>query len=270
VSQGIQAGWAARLMGVVVTVFLIGPLVIVVGMSLGGASRLEFPPKDVTFHWYDEFLSSELWREAIFYSLRLGLIVALVATVAGTALAVGLSRCSPRLRSVGFGVVMLPLIVPGIVIAVAMYLTFSEWRIIATTPALVLAHVTLAIPFVVVNVLSSLQLVGIDYERAAVSLGAHPLRAFWSTTLRLAMPGVLAGAVFAFITSWDEVVVAIFVSGPTTQTLPMLMWEQMRSVIDPTMAAVATFLMLMTIVGLGAGALGRTWTRRRVEKASRG
>jgi putative spermidine/putrescine transport system permease protein len=269
-NNSIQAGWFARTVTVVATLFLLGPLVIIVGMSLGTKRGLQFPPDGITLRWYGDFLASPMWQDAIQYSLRLGLIVAAIATVTGTALAVGLSRCSPRLRSAGFGIAMLPLIVPGIAVAVAMYLTFSSWRIVATTPALVLAHVALAIPFVMVNVMSSLQLIDRDFERAAVSLGAHPLVAFWHTTLRLAMPGVLAGAVFAFIVSWDEVVLAIFLSGPTTKTLPMLMWEQMRSEIEPTIAAVGSCLMIMTVLGLAAGAAGRMWTRRRVMEASRG
>jgi putative spermidine/putrescine transport system permease protein len=261
----IQAGGFAKFMGVVVSLFLLGPLVIVAGMSLSKSTGLEFPPEGLSLQWYDEFLSSEMWRNGVTLSLRLGLIVAAVSTVLGYALALGLHRSGARAKPVGLGIVMLPLIVPSIVVAVAMYLVFSSWQIVGTFGSLVAAHVALALPYVVVNVMSSLQMVGPEYERAAVSLGAHPLRAFCRTTLPLTLPGVMAGAVFAFITSWDEVVVAIFVTGPSTETLPMVMWSQMRSEIDPTIAAVATSLMFVTIVGLVLGGAARALTRRQVK-----
>jgi putative spermidine/putrescine transport system permease protein len=261
----IQAGVFSKLMGVVVSVFLLGPLVIVVGMSLSKSSGLAFPPDGVGLQWYEEFFSSEVWRNGVMLSLRLGLLVALISTVLGYALALGLHRSGARAKPVALGVVMLPLVVPSIVVAVALYLVFSSWQIVGTFSGLVAAHVALALPYVVVNVMSSLQMVGPEYERAAVSLGAHPLRAFCRTTLPLTLPGVMAGAVFAFITSWDEVVVAIFVSGPSTETLPMVMWSQMRSELDPTIAAVATSLMVVTIVGLALGGAARALTRRQVK-----
>jgi putative spermidine/putrescine transport system permease protein len=267
VQQSIKAGPFAKLMGVVVAVFLLGPLVVVVGMAFSKSTGLQFPPEGIGLQWFSEFAQSAMWRDAFWLSLRLGLIVAVISTVLGYALAVGLNRSGSRLKPVGFGVVMMPLIVPAIVVAVAMYLVFSSWHIVGSFGALVAAHVALALPYVVVNVLSSLQMVGPEYERAAVSLGAHPLRAFCATTLPLTLPGLMAGAVFAFITSWDEVVVAIFISGPSTQTLPMVMWSQMRSEIDPTIAAVATSLMIVTILGLALGAGARALTRRQVKTA---
>ena len=254
-------------MGVIVSIFLLAPLVIVAGMSLGRAPLLEFPPTDLSFHWYHEFLSSDIWRAAIVYSLRLGVMVALLSTLLGTLLALGLTRGSSRVRTIGMFLVMLPLLVPYIVTAVAMYLAFVKWHIVGTTLAMVMAHTTIAIPFVVVNVMSSLLLVGTDYERAAVGLGAHPIRALCSVTLPLALPGILAGFVFAFIVSWDEIVLALFVSGPSTQTLPLLIWEQIQSETTPTVAAVGTCLMLLTGIALTVGLLAREWTRRRIANA---
>jgi putative spermidine/putrescine transport system permease protein len=263
--QSIEAGRFVKLVGVLVSVFLLGPLVIVAGMSVSKSSGLAFPPDGIGLQWYEEFAASSLWRDAFSLSLRLGLIVAAISTVLGYAVALGLHRSGTRLKPVGLGVVMLPLVVPTIVVGVAMYLVFSSWHIVGTLPAVIAAHVALAMPYVVVNVLSSLQMVGPEYERAAVSLGAHPIRAFCRTTLPLTLPGVVAGAIFAFITSWDEVVVAIFVTGPETETLPMVMWSQMRSELDPTIAAVATSLMAVTIVGLALGAGARALMQRPIK-----
>jgi putative spermidine/putrescine transport system permease protein len=149
------------------------------------------------------------------------------------------------------------------VLGVALYLVFANLHFVATFHGLVIAHVAMALPYVVVNILAALQLVDRDLERAARSLGANPLRAFVRTTLPLTAPGILAAAIFAFVISWDEVVVAIFLSGPTTQTLPIVMWSQMRTAMDPTIAAVATILMFTTLVALAAGSVALRAARRR-------
>jgi putative spermidine/putrescine transport system permease protein len=139
-----------------------------------------------------------------------------------------------------------PLIVPVVIIAIGMFSLFVQWRISGSLIGLVLAHTALAMPFVIVNVGTSLRTMDRNLELAAANLGADPRRTFTRITLPIILPGVLAGAIFAFITSWDEVVVAIFLTSARFRTLPVEMWEQVRQVVDPTVAAVSTTLLVVT------------------------
>lgn len=262
-----RPGLLLKLFGAVVVVYLLAPLAIVVGMSFNGASTLGFPPRSLSLRWYEKFFDSPQWTDGVLMSLRLGLVVAVCATVLGYLLALGLDRSRLRGKAVVGAVATSPLVIPSVVLGVALYLVFARLHLVATFRGLVLAHVAMALPYVVVNVLSSLQLVDRDLERAARSLGANPVRAFVRVTLPLTAPGILAAAIFAFVISWDEVVVAIFLSGPETQTLPIVMWSQMRTSMDPTIAAVATVLMATTAVALGAGSLVLRLARRRVENS---
>ena len=151
-------------------------------------------------------------------------------------------------RSLVNGLVLAPLIVPVVIIAIGMFSLYVRWRISGSLVGLVIAHTALALPFVVVSVSASLRTMDRNLELAAANLGADPRRTFTRITLPIILPGVLAGAIFAFITSWDEVVVAIFLTSARFRTLPVEMWEQVRQVVDPTVAAVATTLLVVTTV----------------------
>jgi putative spermidine/putrescine transport system permease protein len=133
-----------------------------------------------------------------------------------------------------------------VIIAIGMFSLFVQWRISGSLVGLVLAHTALALPFVIVNVATSLRTMDRNLELAAANLGATPARSFLRITLPIILPGVLAGAIFSFITSWDEVVIAIFLTSARFRTLPVEMWEQVRQVVDPTVAAVATTLFAVT------------------------
>lgn len=257
--KGLIAG------GVLIAAYLLLPLVVVAGMSLNGANKLAFPPSEISFRWYEKFATSSEWAHALSTSLRLAVTVALLATILGYLIAFGIDRGSFPGRTFVQGIVFSPLVVPTIVIAVAMYLVFANWRLVATFPGLVVAHLAMAIPYAVVNILAALKLVDRDLEKAARSLGAGPWRTFRKVTLPLTLPGVFAAAVFSFVISWDEIVVAIFISGPSTQTLPIVMWSQMRTVVDPTIAAVATCLMLTTVLAVLLGSLALSLSRRRTK-----
>jgi putative spermidine/putrescine transport system permease protein len=184
-----------------------------------------------------------------------------LATTIGTLTALGLVRGRYPARGLISALVLSPLIVPVVVIAIGMYFVYSDWRIIGSLEGLILAHTALAIPFVVVVVGSSLRTFDRTLELAAQNLGAGPVRTFYRITLPLILPSIVAGALFAFITSWDEVVVSVFLSSPAVRTLPVVIWGQVRTVIDPTIAAVATFLTGVTLTVLTFVLI----TRRRAE-----
>jgi putative spermidine/putrescine transport system permease protein len=226
--------------------FLMAPTLVVVPMSFTASNALTFPPEGLSTRWYEKMLTDPQWSTGFVNSAQVAVLTALLATVLGTLAALGTVRGRFPGRSAIQALILSPLIVPVIIIAIGMFSVFVRWRITGSVLGLVLAHTALALPFVMVNVATSLRTVDRNLELAAQSLGAGPVRTFRRTTLPLILPGVLAGGLFAFITSWDEVVVAIFLSSARFRTLPAEMWEQVRQVVDPTVAAVSTTLLVVT------------------------
>ena len=233
-------------LGALTVFYLLAPTLVIVPMSFTNAQILSFPPEGFSLQWYEHMLTDRQWSTGIVNSLIVGLLTAALATVLGTLAALGISRGRFPGRSLVNGLVLSPLIVPVVVIAIGMFGLFVQWKINGSVLGLVLAHTALALPFVVVNVSTSLQTMDRNLELAAANLGADPRRSFMHVTLPIILPGVVAGAIFAFITSWDEVVVAIFLTSARFRTLPVEMWEQVRQVVDPTVAAVSTTLLVVT------------------------
>jgi len=226
--------------------FLMAPTLVVVPMSFTASNALTFPPQGLSTRWYEKMLTDPQWSTGFVNSAQVALLTAVFATALGTLAALGTVRGRFPGRGAVNGLILSPLIVPVIIIAIGMFSIFVRWKIAGSLVGLVLAHTALAVPFVVVNVATSLRTVDRNLELAAQSLGAGPIRTFRRITLPLILPGVLAGGLFAFITSWDEVVVSIFLTSARFRTLPVEMWEQVRQVVDPTVAAVATTLLVVT------------------------
>jgi putative spermidine/putrescine transport system permease protein len=226
--------------------YLLAPTLVIVPMSFTQASILSFPPEGFSTRWYELMLTKPAWSAGLRNSVVVGSLTAILATGLGTLAALGMTRGRFPGRALINGLVLSPLIVPLVIIAIGIFSLFVQWRIAGSVVGLVLAHTALAVPFVVVNVATSLRTIDRNLELAAANLGATPARTFQRITLPLILPGVLAGAIFAFITSWDEVVVAIFLTTARFRTLPAEMWQQVRQVVDPTVAAVATTLLVVT------------------------
>jgi len=245
-NEPTKAGWGLRLWACLVGLVLVAPTLVVVPLSFTGKKSFQFPPRDWSLQWYEHMWQDAQWRDAIISSLRIALPVTLIATAAGTAAALGLHRSRSRLAKATSGVLLAPMIIPGIISAVAIYSVFLHWGLSGTWTGFVLAHVVLAVPFVLVAVTASLQGTDAAQLRAAASLGANPWQAFWLVTLPAVRPGVLSGALFAFVTSFDEVVVASFLQSPEIRTLPVQMFVSVTNQVDPTIAAVSTVLTLVT------------------------
>jgi ABC-type spermidine/putrescine transport system permease subunit II len=228
-------------------VFLILPIFIILPISFSSAKYLQFPPKGFSLQWYQEYFSDRVWISATLLSLRVATITMLAATVLGTMASLALVRGKFRGKALLHGFLLSPMIIPVIIISIAIYLFFAKLRLIGTSLGLVLAHTVLALPFVVVNVSATLKGFDETLERAAMSLGANRFTAFMKVTLPLIRPGVISGALFAFITSFDEVVIAIFISGAEAVTLPKQMWDGIRISINPTIAAVSSLLICFSI-----------------------
>jgi putative spermidine/putrescine transport system permease protein len=226
--------------------YLLAPTLVIIPMSFTEASILSFPPDGFSLRWYDQMLTRPEWSTGLRNSALVAVLTAILATLLGTLAALGMTRGRFPGRALLNGLALSPLIVPVVIIAIGMFSLFVQWRISGSIVGLVVAHTALALPFVIVNVATSLRTMDRNLELAAANLGATPARSFLRITLPIIFPGVLAGAIFAFITSWDEVVVAIFLTSARFRTLPVEMWEQVRQVVDPTVAAVSTTLLVVT------------------------
>ena len=239
-----------------ILVFLAVPLLVVVPISFSAAKYLTFPPPGWSTQWYARYFGSREWMTATVRSVEVATLTTLAATALGTAAALALRRPF-RGRALVSLVVLAPMVVPVIIVAIGIYSLYAKLQLVGTLPGLVLAHTVLALPFVVVVVTATLRGFDETLELAAQNLGAGRWQTFRLVTLPLIRPGVVAGGLLAFITSFDEVVVAIFVSGSRQPTLPKQMWDGIRTEIDPTVAAVSTLLIAVTTLVLAAVTLAR-------------
>lgn len=241
--------------GALVGAWLLVPTLIVIPISFSGDDSFQFPPSSWSVAHYATFFSEPSWLDSLLVSVQLAVYVTVIATVLGTAAAFALSRTAFFGKGAVNALFLAPMIVPGIVVAVAVYAAFLQWGLIGTPLGFIVAHTILAIPFVVVNV--SAALAGFDrtLERAAAGLGASAISTFRRVTLPLIAPGVLSGAVFAFVTSFDEVVVSLFVQSPRLQTLPVRMFTSVTNEVDPTVAAASTVVITLTTALLSLAAV---------------
>jgi len=237
--------------------FLAFPIVVVAIVSFSSATYLSFPPPAFGLRWYEAYFSNPDWLKPTWVSIWVACAVVVLATFLGTLAALGIARLPKGLRIVAAGLILSLLIVPGIVVAIGIYYAYSRYGLVGTPIAMVLAHTCLAVPFVVTSVTASLSGIDPRLEQAALSLGATPGATFFQVTLPLIQPGVLVGALFAFITSFDELIVALFISGTGAVTLPRRMWDDLRFQIDPTIAAVSTLTIVLTAALMGAAHLLR-------------
>jgi ABC-type spermidine/putrescine transport system permease subunit II len=233
---------------VLTLVFLCAPILIVVVVSFNASEFIEFPPRAWSLRWYQNYFSARQWVEPTLLSLRIAFVTMVLATVLGTAAAIGLTRGRfPGRRTLEFFFVS-PMVMPTIVLAIGLYLLFARFKLVGQPLALYLAHTVVAAPLVIVIVSAALKTTDSAIELAARSLGAGYFRTLWHVTLPAILPSVVSGAAFAFLLSFDEVVLAIFLGGPATTTLPKRMWESVRYEIDPTLTAISTLLVIIPIV----------------------
>ena len=241
-----RLSWFTKIMVALVALYLVIPTLIVVPLSFTDRASFVFPPQGWSLQYYEAFLTEPVWRDALLASAKLAVAVMVLATVLGSAAAVALVRGRFPGKSVVNGLLLAPMIVPGIIVAVATFGAFLRWQLVGTFTGYLLAHTALALPFVVVTVSSALRTFDDRLELAAASLGAPPLTSIRRVTLPLVMPGVLSGAVFAFVTSFDEVVVALYLQSPDMRTLPVRMYTSVTSETDPTIAAASSVVLLVT------------------------
>lgn len=231
------------------------PTLIVFPMSVGTSNYLEFPPKGFTLDWFVAYFGDEEWMGATWFSLKVACATTLAATAIGTMASIALVRGRLPGKSLIYALTLSPMIIPHIVIAVALYLFFAPLRLTGNFYGFLIAHTLLAVPFVVLTVSAALQRFDPMLELAAQSCGANSIQTFYHVMLPGIVPGVAAGAVFAFLTSFDEATVAFFISGLEGKTITRKMFEDIDFNLTPIIAAVSTVivgasLLLMTVVHL--------------------
>ncbi|WP_342639990.1 ABC transporter permease [Rhodoligotrophos ferricapiens] len=237
--------------GIAISIFLLAPIAIVIPISFSPGEFLEFPPPELSLRWYRSFFSSAEWMSATWVSIKAAVLTVLVATPLGVAAAYGLHVSQSRLATTIRPLLLVPLIVPVIIVAIGVFYLYARLSLINTLTGLVLAHSVLALPFVFVVVSAGLQRYDMAQELVARSLGASRLKAFLTVTLPQIRQSVISGALFAFVTSFDEVVIALFVSRGPSSTLTRKMFTSLRDQVSPTIAAISTLLILVTLLVAG-------------------
>ena len=244
-----------RTLCVLIFIFLVGPIFVIIPLSFNELPYFTFTPEMLSFDpagystkWYREFFTEDSWQKAVQNSFLIAVFATLISTFLGTLAALGLSRPEMPFRKTIMALLISPMIVPLIISAAGMYFFYARIGIASTHIGVILAHAALGIPFVIITVTATL--VGFDHSltRAAASLGSSPTRTFFVVIVPLILPGVISGALLAFITSFDEVVVVLFVGSVEQRTIPWKMFSGIREEIRPTILAVATLLVFISIV----------------------
>lgn len=240
--------YASRGVCFAVLAFLVLPVLVIIPMSFTSGNLLAFPLPGLSLRWYASLLEGDAWIDAARNSLIIGLASTTLALALGTLAATGLARMNSALKPLIIGLIMSPVLIPIVITAVGLYFFFAGAGLSGTYAGLILAHTVLSVPFVVITVLASLEGFDNTMLRAAATLGAGPLTAFRRVTLPIIFPGIAAGGLFAFATSFDEIVVTLFLAAPTQRTLPRQIFSGVREYVSPGIAAVATLLIVLSAV----------------------
>jgi putative spermidine/putrescine transport system permease protein len=244
--------------GILAMLFLVAPTLIVIPMSFSQSQYLEFPPRQWSLRWYEHYFDSLAWMQATATSFKAGFLTMLVATPLGTMAAYGLHVSRLRGGGAAFLALVTPIMVPVILVAIGVFYVYVKLDLVNTLAGLVLAHTILALPLVLIVVSSALKSYDMNQEMVARSLGASRLRAFLLVTLPQIRFSVITAALLSFLTSFDEVIIAMFVSGGENSTLTRNMFNALRDQIDPTIASISTIMILVSSVLLaGAQLFGR-------------
>ena len=258
-----RLGWTGTIVAAtLVFVFLMAPILAIVPLSFSSSTYLTYPLPGLSMRWYEDLFTSDKWMLSLKNSFIIGIASTVLSMVLGTLAALGLSQWKSRWKPLVMAVVLSPMVVPVVITAVGVYFFFAPLGLTGNYAGLILAHTALATPFVVITVSATLQGFDTNLTRAAASLGAPPLLTFFKVVLPLILPGVASGALFAFATSFDEVVTVLFLAGPEQRTLPREMFAGIRENISPTITAAAVILTIFSVALLSC----LEWLRRRGEK----
>lgn len=248
--NGYETGWMTRLLAGLVLLFLLVPILIILPLAFSQSAYLRFPPEGLSLRWMKVVFNDSGWIASAWLSFRIAVLATVVAVGISLLTALALVRGRFRYKQVVYALILLPMIVPNIISAIAMFFFFSGLPMIGSTSAIVIGHAVLALPIAVIILSATLQSVDIGLENAALSLGAGRLTAFRRITLPLIAPGIASAGIFAFLSSFDELLVAMFMATGTAQTLPVRIWNSVLFQLDPTIAAVSALLILVSVLCL--------------------
>lgn len=252
------------IVAVLVLVYLVLPAFIMVPISFTQAGVIDWPPRGFSLEWYRMFLHSAQWTDAFVRSFGVALGTAALSMAIGTPAAFALIRGTLRGKSVVLAASLAPLIIPRMIIAIGLFYFYARIGLVGTSLGLVLGHTLLAVPYVVVTLMAVLKNYDVRLDHAAWSLGANRWRALWHVTFPLIKVGMISSFLFAFITSFDELTIALFTTNGLTTTLPKQMWDDATLKVTPTIAAVSTILLvIVTLIILGTEALKNRESRVR-------
>jgi putative spermidine/putrescine transport system permease protein len=249
--------WFLLGFAVLVALFLLLPLLFIVALSFGSSQWLIFPPPGWTLRWYQELFADPRWLESTLTSARIAALTTLCSVSLGLLASFALVRGTFPGRELLRALFLTPMVLPVVVVAVALYAFYLRVGLSGTLAGFVIAHTILALPLAILAISNSLESFDRSIEDAAVLCGAHPLEAKLRVTLPNIRVGIFSAAVFSFLVSWDEVVVAIFMASPTLQTLPVRIWGTLRQDLSPVIAAASTLLVLLTMALMLLAALLR-------------
>ena len=258
------AAWRRMLpmLGIAILIFLVAPLFVIVPFSFNVEPYFSLPIPAYSMRWYAELAGSAMWHAALRNSLLIAIPTTVLATAFGTLAAIGLTLAAFPGKGAVLALIMAPAMVPHIILGLGLFFLYAEIGLVHTLGGMILAHTTLATPFVVLTVSATLANFRVNLIRAGLSLGAHPVTVYRRVVLPVIMPGLLSGALFAFITSFDEVVVALLLSGPEYRTLPRQFWSGIQESISPVIMAAASLLTLFSVAMLGLIGVIRRRERR--------
>jgi ABC-type spermidine/putrescine transport system permease subunit II len=240
---------------VAILVYLIVPTLVIIPISLSSSAFLEFPPPGFSLRWFQAFFESQEYREAIFNSLRIGVPAAFFATVLGLLAALALVRGRvPGARMLS-SMLIAPLVLPQIILAIGLYPIMVALGIIGTYPAILIGHTVVTMPLSFIILSAALRSYPPSFELASMTLGANPFQTFCYVTFPMIRIPAIVGFIFCFAFSFDELILAMFLTSPSTRTVPRLLWDQLNYEMTPVIAAATVILMCITLALLLAAAL---------------
>ncbi len=242
---------AIQLLVLVLCTAMLAPIIIVIIASFSGDGYLKFPPETLSVQWYLRFLGDARWLNALWNSFVIAAMTCLISTALGFLAAYAMTRGTFAFRKVIMALLLMPLIVPHVVTAIALYFLSARLGVIGFRPWIAVAHSVVALPVVLVILQSALKTVDPNLERAAMIFGCSRAGVFRRVVLPSVAPGIISAMLFSFLTSFDELVISLFLAGIRAETLPVRIWNSLLLEVEPTIAAVSTILIAITAVAMG-------------------
>ncbi len=244
--------------------FLMLPNFMVFPFSISPTSQMEFPPRGFSWQWYEKYFTQPGWLKATWISFYVAILTTIISVAMGSLAAYGLVRGTFAGKRLINALILFPIIIPTLLTAVAIFKLYSDLRLTGTIFGFVIGHSVLAIPFVITIMTATMRGIDPAIENAARNLGASRLKTVWRVTFPLARQGMMSAALFSFLVSFDELLIAVFISSPTVFTLPKKLWEGIRLELDPSLAAVSSILVVVSIIILALAGLAKL----RMDKAA--